>query len=568
MRPLRLFLLLIPVMFSLLARGGTFTPDPSLGNVALHAHIYEIGRHFGDLNFDPAANLVGAHSKRPPNLKQHSTRESTYYAYGLLLTGDPADRARAQEILKHIVALQDTKPESPTYGVYNWNVEDPPGDLNSAAFVGLTLADIIDLDQRKPCLDPDVRKRVDKSARLAVEEVMRRNVNAGYTNIAFLSLAFAAAADKLWAEPGAGAWAEKKLDTALSLADDGEFAEYLSPTYNGVALLGAYSARKFAFSDAFAAKADNAIDHLWKQVALSYHAPTYNLGGPHLRSYANNMLDYAAVLKYFIYLGTDGDYPLPDTEIEHDWDKGALVTIADLPIKARPEFKQPPVPWRAWTAVGSAGADANADNTLVRHLFQYRAGDFTLGTVASQDEWKQKRNLVAYWRNPGPAPLNMSVGYCLDESNESIPGFAGEKLHFFSNQVKDAALVAIVASTTVPGQGVSTLQFNSGATVTPADGGAVRVQDGTMTAYVYPVTTGTPSYQNVTDEAHHIMNLTRSWNSSDVVNTFHVLSYLVVFRPSDQAPPAVSDLSLTPDKTGVAASAKVDGAVLSLSAMN
>ncbi len=82
-----------------------------------------------------------------------------------------------------------------------------------------------------------------------------------------------------------------------------------------------------------------------------YHAPTYNLGGPHLRSYANNMLDYAAVLKYFIYLGTDGDYPLPDTEIEHDWDKGALVTIADLPIKARPEFKQPPVPWRAWTAV-------------------------------------------------------------------------------------------------------------------------------------------------------------------------------------------------------------------------
>ncbi len=28
---------------------------------------------------------------------------------------------------------------------------------------------------------------------------------------------------------GAGAWAEKKLDTALSLADDGEFAEYLSP---------------------------------------------------------------------------------------------------------------------------------------------------------------------------------------------------------------------------------------------------------------------------------------------------------------------------------------------------
>ncbi len=76
----------------------------------------------------------------------------------------------------------------------------------------------------------------------------------------------------------------------------------------------------------------------------------------------------------------------------------------------------------------------------------------------------------------------------------------------------------------------------------------MRVQDGTMTAYVYPVTTGTPSYQNVTDEAHHIMNLTRSWNSSDVVNTFHVLSYLVVFRPSDQAPPAVRIFRSRPTK--------------------
>src|SRR5580658_2549371 len=68
------------------ALGATWNPDPSLGNVDQHRHLYEIGRAYGDANFDPDANLVGVHSKNPPNKKTHSTRESTYYAYALLLT--------------------------------------------------------------------------------------------------------------------------------------------------------------------------------------------------------------------------------------------------------------------------------------------------------------------------------------------------------------------------------------------------------------------------------------------------------------------------------------------------
>ena len=231
-------------------------------------------------------------------------------------------------------------------------------------------------------------------------------------------------------------------------------------------------ARKFSISDAFAAKADALIDHLWKQVALSYHAPTYQLGGPYQRAYGDNMLDYCAVLKYFLYLGLDGAYPLPDVQFEHDWDMGGLCSIADLPIKARPEFKLPPVTWRQWDAVGTSP-------TPVRHLSQYKEGNFILGTVAFQDEWKQKRNLVAYWRNDAPPPDGFHVGFCIDQSNESIPGFAGEKLHFYSHQVKGAALVAVVASTDVPGQGVSSLVFDDGATMVDGkDGGPLQIKDG------------------------------------------------------------------------------------------
>jgi hypothetical protein len=320
--------------------------------------------------------------------------------------------------------------------------------------------------------------------------------------------------------------------------------------------------RKFSFSDAFAAKTDALTAHIWKQVAASYHAPTFQLAGPHLRSYGNDMLQYAAALKYFLYLGLDGAYPLPDTDVEHDWDKGVLATLPELPIKAQPVFKLPPVPWREWDANGQ---DAQHPT---RRLSQYREGNFVLGTVAFQDQWRQKRNLVAYWRNDAP-PDGFHVGFCIDESGESVPGFAGEKLHFYSKQVKGAALVAMIAPTDVPGEGSSSLIFDGGAVVPDGkDAMPLQIQDGTMTVYLYPVSNGTPAFVNQPDVAHNVTRVTRSWGSADVVGGLHILSYLIVFRPTGQPAPAVSEIALKAEAGCVSASAKVDGVNLSVSFKN
>ncbi len=205
----------------------------------------------------------------------------------------------------------------------------------------------------------------------------------------------------------------------------------------------------------------------------------------------------------------------------------------------------------------------------MRHLSQYRDGNFILGTVAFQDEWKQKRNLVAYWRNEAPPPDGYRVSFCIDQSNETIPGFAGEKIHFYSHQVKAAALVALAASTDVPGQGVSCLVFDGGATVPDGKGAPpLRIEDGSITTYLYPVSNETIHYDNQPDVAHHLIRVTRPWNTSDVIGSLHVLSYLIVFRPADQPAPTVSDLVLKTDANGVTASAKVDGEDLSLSFKN
>jgi len=546
--------------------GATWSPDPSVGNVDQHRRLYEIARHYADANFDPDANLMGVDTLHPPDKTRHSFRESTYYAYGLLLTGDPSDRLRAQAILKRVVSSQDTRLGSPSNGAFLWytdqyweTLQNP--DLNSAAFVGLGLADIIDLDRRHPCLDPDVRSQVEKAGRLAVQEIMRRNVDPGYTNIALLSIAVAAAGQKLWAIPGAGAWAQAKLDTVVNLAGDGYVYEYLSPTYTAVDFLGAYLAKKFAFSETFARTTDVIIDSLWKQVVTAYHAPTFQLGGPFGRAYGDDMLTYAAGLKYWFYLGLDGAYPI--NEWDKGVDKGGLFLLADLSIPVRPEFKTPPVAWREFTAVGP-------DDKLhpPRHLFQYRDGNFILGTVAAQDEWKQKRNLVAYWRSDAPLPVGFRVGFCIDKSNETLPnGFPYARIFFYSKQVKGAALVALVGSKDIPKEGGCSLVFDSGAAVIAGeDAVPLRVRDGSITAYLWPISTGTVGF--VTETGSHNLLVNRPWTSADAVGPLHVLSYLIVFRPPDQPAPKVSGLGLNPDATGVSVSARVDGDDLSLSVKN
>ncbi len=547
---------------------AAWNPDPALGNPDTHRRLYEIGRKYLDENFDPDANLVGTPSHHPPNKKSHVVRESANYAYALLMTGDAEDRARAQPILRNVIAAQDTRAGSPSEGAFLWNAEDkwetlPNPDLNSAVFNGLTLVQVADLDRKHPCLDADVRAQVEAAAKLAIKEVLRRDVEASYSNIACISSALAAAGKKLWGMDDAGKWAEDKLDTVLQLAggDDGAVYEYLSPTYGAVDLSGAYCAQKFAFSDAFSAKAKALTDHLWKEFAGSYHAPSYQIVGPNNRSYGEDMLTYAAGLKYYLYLALDGDYPMSDTDTDHAWDKGGLCAIASLPIGPRPEFKVKPAEFRVLTAVGLPHPP--------RRLSQYQQGNLCLGTVDFQDEWKQKRNLVAYWRSAAQTPEGFRIGYCLDESNETLPSaIPGAQIHFYSKQVNGAALVALTAASVVPGAGSNSLVFAPTAVLEPGDGAPFRVRDGDYTAYVYPVSPASPVYEGKGDDRNLHFKLERSWTSADVVGNLHVVGYVVVFRASGQPAPAVSALSLAAAADGVTASAVVDGTPLSLTFKN
>jgi hypothetical protein len=55
----------------------------------------------------------------------HPTRSALHYAVALLDTGDSELQKRAQDVLRPVIALQDQNPQSKTYGIWSWFLEEP-----------------------------------------------------------------------------------------------------------------------------------------------------------------------------------------------------------------------------------------------------------------------------------------------------------------------------------------------------------------------------------------------------------------------------------------------------------
>ncbi|MGE5296531.1 MAG: hypothetical protein ACM3VT_17060, partial [Solirubrobacterales bacterium] len=145
-----------------------------------------------DARYDPTQQMLrdefsspGYHTTLTSGVV-HRTRESLRYAVALL-DSDQVDRLpRAQAILSRVIALQDQDPNSPTYGVWPWFLEEPlsrmsPPDLNWADFCGVQLLQVVvDHIDRLP---EDLRQKVRDAALHAARAIQRRNVGPEYTNI-------------------------------------------------------------------------------------------------------------------------------------------------------------------------------------------------------------------------------------------------------------------------------------------------------------------------------------------------------------------------------------------------
>lgn len=386
--------------------------------------------------YDPQEKMIVTTFSSPgyhttlKNGKVHRTRRSLTYAASCLDAMDPQLRQRGLDIIERVIQLQDTDPKSRTYGIWSWFLEEPldkmaPPDWNWADFCGVELLQAV--IYHRDAFPPDFLRKVEESIYHAAQSIKRRNVGPGYTNIAIMGTYVTMMTAEMQNLPELKAYAMQRLQRFYDYTlKTGSFREYNSPTYTVVALeeLGRMHQH---FTDDQTKKLVGPLYRLaWEEIALHFHAPTLQWGGPHSRSYStllrHNTLGFiqaqTSETVQFTGIGRDSNLearrlrcPCP-TDLEHHFRK--LKAPRQM---ARPySTDTPPV-------VGTTYLDPA----------------FCLGTVNRGELWNQRRSLVAYWGD-AEAPSYLHLRFLHD-------GYDFATAQCFSTQDRGHALVGVVLAT-------------------------------------------------------------------------------------------------------------------------
>lgn len=425
--------LLLPVLLlCTLAVRADGTPPPRAAFSLTPAQRERLDRALENdhANYDPAARMLREPLKSPgyhTTLKTgtvHGTRSALTYAVALLDTGDEKHLQRACDILRTVIALQDTNPASSTYGIWSWFLEEPlakmsPPDWNWADFCGVQLLQVA-LDHR-PRLPPDLAKQVDEAIRHAARSIERRNVGPGYTNIALMGAYVTLVASELYGWDDLRKYATGRLRRFYDYTkDQGSFTEYNSPTYSMVAL-AELGRMRLHVRDAGARPLIEELYRLaWEDIAAHFHAPTRQWAGPHSRCYSTLLkgqtLDglQQATGGRAKFQADDPDIvgqrlplPCPDDLVHCFVEAGDPREVVRTYLKG-----DPPVIGTTWLEPA-----------------------FTLGSVNRGEFWNQRRALLAYWGKAGK-PSYLHARFLRDDYDFAT-------VQFFSAQKRGDVLAAI-----------------------------------------------------------------------------------------------------------------------------
>lgn len=322
----------------------------------------------------------------------HRTRESLRYAVALLDSGDPARLQRATVILNRVIPLQDQDPNSPTYGIWPWFLEEPlarmsPPDWNWADFCGVQLLQVaIDHMDRLPA---GLQQEVKDSILHAARSIQRRDVDPSYTNIALMGTYVTLVAGERFAVRDLAEYGRNRLRRFYDYSQkNGSLSEYNSPVYTRVAI-EEISRMIRHIRDADSQTLLEELNQVaWDHVARRFHAPTRQWAGPHSRSYSTLLPDETLA---FLSRATGDDIELmPESRawesldahrigVQCPNDLDGYFTTLDASRMEREAF-----------IIYDGQASDIVGATYLRP-------DFAIGSVNIGDFWNQRRPLVAYW---------------------------------------------------------------------------------------------------------------------------------------------------------------------------
>lgn len=355
----------------------------------------------------------------------HPTRETLIYAVALLDSGDEDLRQRAAGILDRVLALQDVDPESRTYGLWAWFMDEPlsqmaPPDWNWADFCGTQLLEVI-LNHRDR-LSPVLAERIDAAICHAAQSIRKRNAQPDYTNISIMGTFVTLVTAETYDFPDLKEYALKRLRHFCEYTrHHGGFTEYNSPVYTMVALNELFRLKEYA-RDAEAKRLASWLYELtWEEIAGHYHARSGQWVGPSCRAYDTFLsASVRGVIARAVGLefddAADAELSLDEQRFRHECPEAlrSCFLEEDSARSLRKTFVK--------------GTPDLIGTTVLRP-------EFAIGSINCGDFWNQRRALLAYW-GTASAPYCLRLRFLHD-------GYDFSSALFFSTQDEGRVLAGI-----------------------------------------------------------------------------------------------------------------------------
>jgi len=353
----------------------------------------------------------------------HRTRNTADYAVNLLDSEDNLMEKRGFDVLRKVLSLQDTNPNSRTYGIWSYFLEESleemaPPDWNWADFIGTQLLQIaINHHQRLPI---DLAEKLDMGIIHAARSIQKRNVGPDYTNIAIMGTHVTLVTSEIYALKDLHDYAMNRLRRFSNFTKiNGAFAEYNSPTYTKTAIEELGRLRMHAIGHE-AENLANELYHIgWEEVGEHYHYPTGQWSGPHSRSYGtllNN--DINNFIMRSLNNTFDPRLPLP---IPNDL-KSYFTSNINTPHTLIKTYSKDPL-----------GIITDLIGTTYLHPL------FTIGSINWREMWNQRRPLITYWGTQ-KEPSYLQLRFLHDDYDFS-------DIVYYSIQKEDRVLAGLVFAT-------------------------------------------------------------------------------------------------------------------------
>ena len=372
-----------------------------------------------DRHYDPVEQMLkvpfsgtGYHSQIANGTEVHPTRESLYFAVALFQRGRAEDVKAANGILRKVLSLQEFDATSEFYGVWPWLLEEPLDlmssvDFNWADFCGSAIAQIL-VQHHDQLADEKLIRQTKEALKRAAVAIRKRNVSAGYSNIAVLGGGVCGIAGEILDDSGLLEYGRGRLKNVVLLTEQlNGFGEYNSPTYGKVVIGECERILELSQDPQVREFAEKIRVAAWEIFAESFHLGTNQWAGPHSRLSQRRLTD---TLVMFLNQRTGLNIPSHPLAINERPRGYGIVT----PI-ACPEFLLEKLAESAKTTfVLKRTFKFGRDGKRAIFGTTWKTSDACLGSVNRASFWTQRNPISGYWRTKVDPAVAFRVHFLRD----------------------------------------------------------------------------------------------------------------------------------------------------------